>query len=70
MRTIIIGDTIYKVTEREFGVITQMKEDAMKQATMGHKQSFFADDKLNEYLEAAKITYKCVGTVDFQIHHP
>jgi len=65
MRTIIIEDAIYKVTEREFKVIKGMEDEAKKQATLGHKQAFFADDKLNEYLDVAKITYKYVGTVDF-----
>ena len=65
MRTIIIEDAVYKVTEREFKVIKKMEDESKKQARFGHKQEFFADEKLNEYLDVAKKTYKYVGTVDF-----
>ena len=65
MKTIIIEQEIYKVSEREFKVLKEMESEIKKEATLGVMQSLKAEDKLNEYLDVAKIMYKYVGTVDF-----
>jgi len=67
MRTIIIEDSIYKVTEREFKVIQKMEEQAKKDAAMGQMPMFHAMDYMDDYLEVAKTSYKFIGTVDFMI---
>jgi len=66
MRTILIEDSIYKVSEREFKVIKKMEQDLKDLATSHYSLQFEAEDKLSQYLEASKILYKFVGTVDFQ----
>ena len=64
MKTIIIEQAIYKVTDREFNVIKAMQQKIKNEAA-DYKACFKAEDELNEYLDVAKTLYKFVGTVDF-----
>jgi hypothetical protein len=64
MKTIVIEQAIYKVTDREFAVIKGM-EKKVKDSATDYKACFKAEDELNEYLDVAKTLYKFVGTVDF-----
>ena len=64
MKTIVIEQAIYKITDREFAVIKAM-EQKVKDTIHDYKVCFKAEDKLNEYLDVAKTLYKFIGTVDF-----
>ena len=66
MKTIIIEQSIYKVSEKEFTVIKGLETKIKEAATLGgHKPYYEAEDNLNEYLDAVKQSYKFIGTVDF-----
>jgi dihydroorotate dehydrogenase len=42
----------------------QKVEEAKKNATLGHKEAFFAVKGIEDYLDVAKTTYRYVGTID------
>lgn len=54
MRTIVINNVIYKITEKEYKHIIKMRNEAIEQSKQGLRQCFFATNKLEEYLDKAK----------------
>jgi hypothetical protein len=66
MRTILIEDSIYKISQREFNIIKKMEQDINDSAALHHTIGFEAEHKLYQHLEAAKLHYRFIGTVDFQ----
>lgn len=65
MKTIVIGDIIYKVTDKEFLKIIRLENEVKAEATLSVKASLAAEDKLSEHLDEAKKSYKYVGMVYF-----
>lgn len=65
MRTIVINNVIYKITEKEYKHIIKMRNEAIEQSKQGLRQCFFATNKLEEYLDKAKKKYKQFAKVDF-----
>lgn len=66
MKTILIEHEIYKVTEREFQVITKMEKEIKDAGSLHHSIGFALEDKLHRYLETSKVHYRLVGIIDYQ----
>jgi peptide methionine sulfoxide reductase MsrA len=64
MRTIIVENNIYKVSEREFKTIKKLEQHA-KDVAADYKQYYEAEDALHEYLDVNVGKYRHIGTVDF-----
>lgn len=58
MRIIIIEDTVYRVSEKKYKKILEVKEEA-------ERLPFGSDLHLDEYLQFNKKNYKKIGVVDF-----
>jgi len=62
MKTIIIEQSVYKVTDREFNILKEMEKRIKHKE---YKRGLKYENELNDYLDVAKILYKFIGTVDF-----
>jgi len=65
MKTIIYNKKIYKVTNREFGVIEKMIQKQLESAASRCSKEFFKnEDDIREYLDVATNFYPFKGEVD------
>lgn len=64
MRTIIVENVIYKVSEKEFKKV-KILEQEIKDSASDYKACFAAENRLFEYLDANTDKYKYIGEVDF-----
>lgn len=62
MRVIIIEDTVYKVSEREFKQLQYMEN---KVGNAQYPDSWYLEIALSEYLTEKRDSYIKVGAVDF-----
>lgn len=58
MRVIIIEDTVYRISEREFEKIIEVQEEA-------GRLPFGAELHIDEYLHSNKSRFKELGPIDF-----
>ncbi len=62
MRTIIIEDAVYKVSEKEFKQLEYMEN---KISNAQYPESWYLEIALSEHLSEKRDSYIKVGTVDF-----
>lgn len=72
MKTILIEDIIYKVSEKEFKVIKTLESNAKENSNVAgpfNAANHIHENILGDYLDENKSKYKLVGPIDFMFRY-
>lgn len=64
MKTVVIKDEIYKVSEREYLIIKVMQNDIIEKSQLNSIDCCNSESKLSQHLEDSKHKYKFIGYAD------